>query len=178
MNHTGVGGLILGGGFGWLSGEHGLVIDNLVQATVVLANGSVVTASATSEPDLFWGLRGGGSNFGVVTEFVLKIHPQRKTVFAGPLIFRRPVLGELTEAIDKWWPSVGEKECAVLFLTRAPDKHVSGSRYQEPVHNLNVILSPPLSSSCFSMAQKKKDGINSNISTTSVRFFFFFKSLS
>ncbi|KAF8508227.1 hypothetical protein JB92DRAFT_2832474 [Gautieria morchelliformis] len=122
VNHTGVGGLTLGGGYGWLSGQYGLVIDNLVQATVVIANGSVVVASPTSHPDLFWAIRGGGSNFGIVTEFVLKAYPQRKTVFAGPVIFPPPLIGKVAEAVDKWWAGVGDKEGLMVSLTRGPDR--------------------------------------------------------
>ncbi|EXJ57339.1 hypothetical protein A1O7_07686 [Cladophialophora yegresii CBS 114405] len=83
---TGVGGLTLGGGYGWLSGQRGLVIDNWVEGTIVLASGEIKKVSPQSDPDLFWAIQGAGQNFGVVTEFVLKAYDQGD-VFAGMLIY-------------------------------------------------------------------------------------------
>lgn len=94
VSHTGVAGLTLGGGFGWLSRKLGLTIDSLVSAEVVTAEGEILRASEDSEPELFWALRGGGGNFGVVSEFEFEGRP------LGPMLVGGPVLYSLDEAPD------------------------------------------------------------------------------
>jgi FAD/FMN-containing dehydrogenase len=95
---TGVGGLTLGGGIGHFSRSFGLTIDNLLAATVVLADGSVVQTDPEREPDLFWALRGGGGNFGVVTQFTFRCHPA-STVLAGPVLHD---IGDAAEVL-RWY---------------------------------------------------------------------------
>lgn len=117
VNHTGVGGLTLGGGYGWLTGEHGMVIDNLVQATLVTADGAIRTVNEELEPDLFWAIRGGGTNFGCVTEFVYRLHPQRATVYAGPLVFPPSMIEPVTATLDEWYSEASKKEAVLLVTT-------------------------------------------------------------
>ena len=98
ISTTGVGGLTLGGGVGYLSRKYGLTIDNLLEADLVLADGTFVTANAKQNADLFWAIRGGGGNFGIVTSFKFQAHPV-KTVFGGPTLW--PI--EKTNEIMAWY---------------------------------------------------------------------------
>jgi FAD/FMN-containing dehydrogenase len=86
VTHTGIAGLTLGGGIGWLMRKHGATVDNLLSAEVVTAEGDVVTANAREHPDLFWAIRGGGGNFGIVTSFEYGLHAVGPLVLAGPIV--------------------------------------------------------------------------------------------
>jgi FAD/FMN-containing dehydrogenase len=95
VSHTGVAGLTLGGGLGWLMRKHGLTVDNLLAADVVTADGELLRASENEHPDLFWALRGGGGNFGVVTSFKFRLHSVGPTVLAGPVLWDAADAGEV-----------------------------------------------------------------------------------
>jgi len=108
ISTTGIAGLTLSGGHGYLSRKYGLTIDNLIEADVVLADGSFVTASKEKTPDLFWALRGGGGNFGVVTSFKFKLHPV-SMVYAGPIAFDQKHARTIMQAYREFLPTAPEE---------------------------------------------------------------------
>ena len=102
VSSTGVAGFTLGGGIGWLMRKQGLACDNLVAADVVTADGRLVHASETENADLLWGLRGGGGNFGIVTQFELQLHPLGPLVYAGPIFYPAAADRDLLHAFRDW----------------------------------------------------------------------------
>jgi FAD/FMN-containing dehydrogenase len=138
VSETGVAGLTLGGGYGWLRRKYGLACDNLLAAQVVCADGQVRTASAEVNPDLFWAIRGGGGNFGVVTSFAFRLHPVGPIVaFAGvfyPLADAASVLRGYREFFEGAPDEVTAE--AILFPSRFPaDPHLP-----EPVHEQQSLV--------------------------------------
>jgi FAD/FMN-containing dehydrogenase len=133
ISTTGVAGLTLGGGHGYLTRSHGLTIDNLLSADMVLADGSRVTASADEHPDLFWAIRGGGGNFGVVTEFVFKAHPVA-TVVGGPTFWALEDTDELLAAYREWLPTAPRNVTGFFNFHTIPP----GPPFPEEIHMRKV----------------------------------------
>jgi FAD/FMN-containing dehydrogenase len=117
---TGIAGLTLGGGFGWLSRRLGLTIDNLLSAEVVLANGEVVQASTTENSDLFWGIRGGGGNFGVVTTFEFQLHQIGPEVLSGLIVHPLDAAPEVLRFYREFLPTTPEEFACWFVMRKAP----------------------------------------------------------
>lgn len=121
VSTTGVGGLTLGGGLGWLMGQHGLAVDNLVSADVVLADGSEVRASESGHADLFWALRGGGGGFGVVTAFEFQLHPIGPTITGGIVVHHADAAKDVLRFFRDYTRSLPDELTMAAALTYAPD---------------------------------------------------------
>jgi FAD/FMN-containing dehydrogenase len=128
VSHTGVGGLTLGGGMGWLARQHGLACDNVEAYTVVTADGTTVRASASDEPDLFWALRGGGGNFGVVTEFEFRLHPTSGRALVADLFFDPAAAPEALRAWRELLADAPREATLTTDVMTAPDSPVLPER--------------------------------------------------
>lgn len=120
VSSTGLAGFTLGGGVGWLMRKHGLACDNLLSADVVTADGQLVHASADENPDLFWGLRGGGGNFGVVTSLEYELHPVGPIVTAGPIFYPGDMAGDLLRFYREWVETAPDELTTLVNLLTAP----------------------------------------------------------
>src|SRR6266404_4856232 len=119
ISTTGIAGLTLGGGTGYLTRKYGLTVDNLLEANLVLADGRFVTASATENPDLFWAIRGGGGNFGIVTSFLFRGCPVDQ-VFAGPMLWEMEHTRELLEWYREVAPSFPDELYGFFAFLKVP----------------------------------------------------------
>lgn len=134
---TGVGGFTTGGGYGWTSSKHGLTCDNLISAEVVLADGSVVTASEDENEDLFFGLRGGGCNFGVASSFTYRLHELGPTVFGGLAAWPVAKAGEVLRAWrDHVEGAPDELSTACAILTAPPEEFIPEHLRGQPILGL------------------------------------------
>jgi hypothetical protein len=181
LSSTGVGGLTLGGGIGYLARRFGLTVDNLLAADVVLADGTLVTASPASHPDLFWALRGGGGNFGVVTSFTFRCHDigEHGTIIGGPVLYDfadtaevmrwyRELLPSLPEELSGWLGLItippappfpeelwGRKACGILWCYTGPHDRADG--VLEPVKTFGSPLVVGLHPMPFDVLQSAFD---------------------
>jgi FAD/FMN-containing dehydrogenase len=156
VSGTGVAGFTLGGGVGWLSRRYGLAIDNLVGADVILPDGTPVRASASSHPELFWALRGGGGNFGVVTSFTFQAYPHGPEAFAGTLVYERPRWREALRAWRAWGAGLpDEMTPLVTFMVPPADWELgdqvlmfAGYAWAGPDHEAGRAALQPMLDAC------------------------------
>ena len=120
VTHTGIAGLTLGGGIGWLMRKHGATVDNLVSVDLVTAEGELLTASEDQNPDLFWGLRGGGGNFGIVTSFEYRLHRVGPIVLAGPIFHRLEDAREVLRFYREFIAAAPDELTTIFDLSVAP----------------------------------------------------------
>jgi FAD/FMN-containing dehydrogenase len=132
---TGIGGLTLGSGSGWLERKLGYTVDNMIGAEVVLASGDIVHASENENPDLFWGLRGGGGNYGIVTKFEYRLHEIGPIVFGGILVFPRFRAAEVIKAYRDFLETADDDIGGGVALVCAPPEDF----VPEPMHGMPVV---------------------------------------
>jgi FAD/FMN-containing dehydrogenase len=145
VSHTGVGGLTLGGGIGWIMRKHGLAIDSLRSAELVTADGEVVTASANENPELFWALRGGGGNFGAVTEFEFDLHPFGPEVLAGMVLHPLEDAGEVLRFSRDFMDEAPTALTAFeTFMTVPPADPFPVELRGKPAFALGIVYTGPL----------------------------------
>jgi FAD binding domain-containing protein/berberine-like enzyme len=120
VTHTGLAGLTLGGGIGWLMRKYGLTIDQLLSVDAVTAEGEFVKASETENPDLFWGIRGGGGNFGIVTEFEFRLNPVGPIVLAGPIFWPIEESPDVLRFYREWIAEAPDELMTIVVHRKAP----------------------------------------------------------
>ncbi|WP_028583693.1 FAD-binding oxidoreductase [Desulfogranum mediterraneum] len=138
VSHTGLGGLALGGGFGWISRKYGLTVDNLVSAEVVTADGALLTASQDENQDLFWGIRGGGGNFGIVTSFELRCAEIGTEVFAGVIAKKFEHAEQYIRFHQEYVRTLPDEMTVWMVIRKAPPLPFLAKE----VHGQTVILIP------------------------------------
>jgi FAD binding domain/Berberine and berberine like len=177
VTHTGLAGLTLGGGIGWLERKYGLTIDQLIGVDVVTADGEFVRASEEENGDLFWGVRGGGGNFGIVTEFEFRLNPVGPMVLAGPIVWAIEDSAKVLRFYREWITEVPEELTTIVTHRRVlpvptvPEelhgKHVVvvGTCYAGPVEEGERVLKPlrefgsPLLDGCAPMPFTKQQAL-------------------
>ena len=136
VTHTGIAGLTLGGGIGWLMRKYGATVDNLLAADVVTADGELVRASEDENADLFWGIRGGGGNFGVVTSFEYRLHPVGPIVLAGPVFYALEAAPDVLRTYREHIASAPDELTTIFELSVAPP----AAFLPEEVHGTQVVM--------------------------------------
>jgi FAD/FMN-containing dehydrogenase len=159
VSATGVAGFTLGGGFGWVSRRHGFAADTLVEVELVTADGTVRRASAAEHPDLFWALRGGGGNFGVVTAFEFEAKPHGPEVIAGLVLHPMERAGEVLALFREMTANASDRLCCLLIMRKAPPLPI----LPEAVHGtavagIAVCYSGPLEEGLEAVAPVKRFG--------------------
>jgi FAD/FMN-containing dehydrogenase len=170
VSHTGVGGYTLGGGFGRLNRKYGLTIDNLVSAEIVTADGQVRTISEEQDPDLFWAIRGGGGNFGVVTQFEYQLHPFSRSVPSGMIVWPIEQAREVLDFYGEWHAGLSDELYVGPAMLTMPDgtsvlamevvyagDPSAGEKELQPVRNIGKPMEDGISMQDYMVMQTQED---------------------
>jgi hypothetical protein len=170
VSHTGVGGYTLGGGFGRLNRKHGLTIDNLVSAEIITADGQIRTVSAEQDADLFWAIRGGGGNFGVVSQFEYQLHPFNRTVLSGMIVWPVEQAREVLEFYGDWYGGLSDDLYVGPMMATMPDgtsvvamevvyagDPVAGEKEMEPLRKIGKPMDDGIVMQDYMVMQTQED---------------------
>ena len=170
VSHTGVGGYTLGGGFGRLNRSYGLTIDVLRSAEIITADGSVRRISAEQEPDLFWAIRGGGGNFGVVTEFEYELYPFDRNVFSGNIVWPISEARDVLEFYGGWYQGLSDEMYVGPMMATMPDgtsviimevvyngDPAAGEQELQPLRDIGKIMEDGVKVQDYNVMQTQED---------------------